>query len=156
VRRNDTPFGTESTILATPWGSKIGVQYATLWSRWRGFPVFTIPGGTTIGKANLLIPGWTTYGSGFNLLVYANNGASNPCVTGDWSTVANGGNADSGTLIGTIPASSADIYLPVPVGLLAIGDNKFSICSDADLADSSPGAANQFMAVPSPKLLISW
>ena len=157
VRRNDTPFGTQSTILATSWPSKIGIQYVTLWSRWRGFPVFTIPAGTTIGVANLLIPGWTTYGSGFNLKVYANSSASNPCVTGDWATVANGGNADSGTLIGTVPASSSDVYLPVPVGLLtANADNKFSICSDQDLADVSPGAANQYMAVPAPKLLIQW
>ena len=113
------------------------------YQRYRSFAIFSIPAGITIASARLLFTG-TVFGSGMNLQVFSASLCSSPPVVGDWPTVANGGKADSGTLLGTFAGIPSPITLD-PSTLTPGADIAYGLNTDNDLADVSPGTNNQYM-----------
>ena len=150
--RADSPWGTPQSGYPRMLSSvEEGVYHVVNYQRYRYFAGFTISAGQAIKAANLkLVVTANGATQAFNLVVYANPTCSNPPVAANWS---NGG---TGTLIATIPYATGTFYVPVsPIFLTAGATNYFSICSDQDLANTSPGA-NSASCIATPTLILSW
>ena len=152
----NTPYLGNPPALA---GSYVGVYlpYGILFYRDRCFALFTIPSGIVISTASFAM-NFGIYGSGFNIKVFINSLCHQPVVGNDWNTVANGGEIDSGTLLGTYAPSTTSISI-IPASIIPGTVFAVGLATDNDLSNIVPpgsGARSQMINPSTLKLKLNF